>query len=274
MANRWGNSGNSGWLYFWGLQNHCRWWLQPWNEKMLAPGRKVMTNLDSILKSRDITSSTKVHLVKANGFSSGHVWMWELDHKKGWVLKNWCFWAVVLEKPLDSPLDSKEIKPVNPKGNQSGIFVGRTNAEGEAPKLWPLDMKSTLVGKELTHWKRLWCWERLKAGGEAGDRGWDGWMASLTRWTWVWANSGRGWRTVEPGCCGSWGCKDSDTTEWLDNNNGVSLDHRAWNASGRAEREWDLLDGQGCHWAHSWPTQKRPTDRLNYISAVKSGPIM
>ena len=104
------------------------------------------------------------------GFSSSHVQMWVLDHKEGGVLENWCFWTVVLEKTLDSPVGSKETKPVNPKGNQSWIFVRRTNAEGEAPKLWPLDVKSTVVGKELTHWKRLWCWERLKAGGQGGDR--------------------------------------------------------------------------------------------------------
>ena len=82
------------------------------------------------------------------GFSSSHVWMWELDHKEGWAPKNWCFWTVVLEKRLESPLDCKEIKPVHPKGNQSWIFTERTDAEAEAPILWPPDAKNWLIGKD------------------------------------------------------------------------------------------------------------------------------
>ena len=116
--------------------------------------------------------------------------MWELDHKEGWEPKNWCFWTMVLqtvEKTLESPLDSKEIKPVHPKGNKFWIFVGRTDAE--AP----------IQCEELTHWKRPWCWESLKAGGEGDDRGWDGWMASLTWWTWVWVDSRHWWWTGRPG---------------------------------------------------------------------------
>ena len=116
---------------------------------LLRPGRKVMTNLDSILKSRDITLSTKIHLVKAiYGFSSSHVWMWELDYKESWALKNWCFWTMVLEKTLESPLDSKEIQPVHPKGNQSWIFIGRNDAEAETPILWPPDAKGWLILKD------------------------------------------------------------------------------------------------------------------------------
>ena len=148
-------------------------------------GKNIMINLDSILKSRDITLPTKVCLVKATGFPSSHVWMWELDYKESWTLKNWCFWTVVWEKTLDSPLDCKEIQPVHPNGIQSWIFIGRTDAEAKTP--------NTLATgyEELTHLKRPWCWERLKAGGEGKNRGWDGWMASLTRWTWVGVNSGR-----------------------------------------------------------------------------------
>ena len=101
-----------------------------------------------------------------------------------------CFWTVVLEKTLEGPLDSKEIKPVNPKGNQSWIFIGRTDTEAEAPILWPPDAKSWLIGKDS-------CWETLKAK-EWGDRRWDGWMASLTQWIWVWASSRRWWRTGKP----------------------------------------------------------------------------
>ena len=112
---------------------------------------------------------------------SSHVWMWQLDHKEGWALKNWCFQTVVLEKTLESSLDSKEIKPLNPKGNQPWIFIGRVGVE------IPITLATWC--EELTHWKRPWCWERLKAGREGDDRGWDGWMASLTQRTWVWANS-------------------------------------------------------------------------------------
>ena len=107
----------------------------------LLLGRKVMTNLDSILKSRDIILPAKVHVVK-DGFSSTHVWSWELDYKESWVLKNWCFWTVELKKTLESPLDSKEIQPVHPKGNQPWIFIGRIDAETEAPVIWPPDVKS------------------------------------------------------------------------------------------------------------------------------------
>ena len=100
-------------------------------------------------------------------FSSGHVWMWELEHKEGWVLKNWCFWTVVLEKTLESPFDSKEIHPVHPKGNQSWIFIGRTDAEAEVPILWPPDVARC--------WERPWCWEGFKERGKGDNRRWDGW---------------------------------------------------------------------------------------------------
>ena len=129
-------------------------------------------------------------------FPSSHVWMRELDYKEIWAPNNWCFWTVVLDKTLESPLDNKEIRPVNPKGNQPWIFIRRTDAETEAPILWPLDEK------EMTHWKRPSCWG---AGGEGGNRGWGGWMASLTRWTWIWANSRRQWRTGKPGVLQSMG---------------------------------------------------------------------
>ena len=110
--------------------------------------RKDMTNLDSILKSRDITLPTKVHLVQGYGFSSSHVWMWELDYKESWAPKNWCFWTVVLEKTLQSPLDCKEIQPVHPKGDQSWVFTGRTDVEAETLILWPPDAKSWLIWKD------------------------------------------------------------------------------------------------------------------------------
>ena len=115
-------------------------------KRRLLLGRKVMTNLDSILKSRDINLPTKSS--QGYGFSCGHVWVWELDYKESWAPKNQCFWTVVLEKTLESLLDSKEIQLVHPKGNQSWIFTGRTNAEAEAPILWPPDVKNWLIWKD------------------------------------------------------------------------------------------------------------------------------
>ena len=119
--------------------------------------------------------------------------MWELDCEEGWAPKNWCFWTVVLEKTLKSPLDCKEIQPVHSEGDQPWDFFGR-NA------VWSWNSSTLATScEELTHWKRLWCWEGLGAGGEGEDRGWDGWMASLTLWTWVWVNSRSWWWTGRPG---------------------------------------------------------------------------
>ena len=120
-------------------------------------------------------------------FSSGHVWMWELDYKGSWAQKNWCFWTVVLEKTLESPLDCKEIQPVHPEGNQSWIFIGRTDTVAETPILWLPDAKSWLIGKDPDAGKD---WGQEEKGM---DRGWDGWMASPTQWTWVWVDSRSWW---------------------------------------------------------------------------------
>ena len=119
--------------------------------------------------------------------------MWELDYKESWIPKNWCFWTVVLEKTLESPLDCEEIQPVHPKRGQSWVFIGRTDVEAETPILWPPDVKSWLI------WKDPDTGERLKVGEKGDDRGWDGWMASPTQWTWVWVNSGSWWWTGRPG---------------------------------------------------------------------------
>ena len=123
--------------------------------------------------------------------------MWELDHKESWAPKNWWFWPVVLEKTLESLLDCKEIKPLNPKGDQSWVFIGRTDAEAEAPILWPPDVKNRLTGKHQDAGKD-WRWE------EKGMTEWDGWMASPTQWTWVWGSSGSWWQG-SLACCNSWG---------------------------------------------------------------------
>ena len=124
-------------------------------------GRKVMTNLDSLLKSRDITLPTNVCLVKALVFPV--VMYGEVDHKESWAPKNWCFWTVVLEKTLESPLDCKEIQPVHPKGDQSWVFTGRTDAETETPILWPPDAKNWLIWKDPDAGKgRRRGWQRMR----------------------------------------------------------------------------------------------------------------
>ena len=125
------------------------------------------------------------------GFSGSRVWAWELDYKEGWVLKNRCFWIVILEKTLESPLDCKEIKPVDSKGNLNIHWK-------DWCWIWNSNTLATSC-EELAHLQRPWCWEGLWAGGEGDDRGWDGWMASLTPWTWVWVNSGRWSWTGRPG---------------------------------------------------------------------------
>ena len=148
-------------------------------KRRLLLGRRAMTNLDSILKSRCINHFADKGLSnRSYGFLNSHVWMWELDHKESWALKNWCFWTVVLEKTLESPLDCKEIQPVNPKGNQSWIFIGSTDAEAEA--LWPPNWKAFDAGKD---------WRQEEMGTTEDE------MASPTLWTWVSASSGSWWWT-------------------------------------------------------------------------------
>ena len=150
-------------------------------KRCLLLGRKIMTNLDSILKSclfnfARHNFANKSPSSQSYGFPSSHVWMWELDSKESWVLKNWYLWTVVLEKTLESPLDCKEM-------NQS---ILKEISPEYSLEDWCCSWNSNSLvtwGKDLTHWKRPQCWARLKAGGEGDDRGWDGWMASLTQWT-------------------------------------------------------------------------------------------
>ena len=148
MANGWGNSGNSVRLHVLGLQNHCRWWLQPWNLKTLAPWQESYDQVRQHIKKQRHYFVNKGSSGQGYGFSSSHVWLWELDCKESWVLKNRCFWTVVLEKTLESPLDYKVIQPVHPKGDQFWIFIGWTDAEAETPILWPPDVKNWLIGKD------------------------------------------------------------------------------------------------------------------------------
>ena len=173
-----------------------------------------MANLDSILKSRDINLPTKVCNSQSYGFFSSHLWMWELNYKESRALKNWYFWTMVLDKTLESPLDCKEIKPNNPKGNQS--WIRRADAEAE------ITILLATWCEELTHRKRPWCWERLKAGGEGDRRRWNGWMASPTRWTWVWASFGSCWWTGKPGILQAMG---SQSRTWLSDWNELILIH-------------------------------------------------
>ena len=178
-----------------------------WNHEIkrcLLLGRKAMTNLDSILKRRGITLPTKVHIVKAMVFSSSHVWMWELDYKEGWVLNNWGFWTAVLEKTLESPLDSKEIKPVNLKGNQPWIFVGRIDAE--APRLWSPDAKNWLIRKDPDVEED---WSQEEKGVTEDEM--VGWHHRLKGHKFEQTpGDSEGQRSLA--CCSPWGNKELDTT--------------------------------------------------------------
>ena len=162
----------------------------------LLLGRKAMTNLDSTIKSGDITLLTKVRQV-SYGFSSSHIWMWELDSKESWAPKNWCFWTVVVEKTLESPLDCK-IKLVNPKGNRSLIFIGRIDAEAETPILWPPDAKSWLVWKDPNAGKD---WGQEEKGTTENKMvGWHHWLNGHGFGGTLGVDDGQGGLA----CCGSW----------------------------------------------------------------------
>ena len=153
---------------------------------MLTPCKKSYDQPRQHIKKQRHYLVNKGPSSQGCGFSSSHVWMWELDCEESWALKNWCFWTVVLEKTLESPLFCKQINPVNPKGNQSWILIGRTDAEAETSVLWPPDAKNWLIWKDPDAGKD-WGQE------DKGVTGWDGWMASPTQWTWVWVNSRNWW---------------------------------------------------------------------------------
>ena len=177
-------------------------------KRHLVLGRKVMTNLDSIFKGRDYFAN-KGPSSQGYGFSSGHVWMWELDCEESWVPKNWCFWTVVLEKTVESPLNCKEIQPVRSKGNQSWMFIGRTDAEAETAVLWPPHAKSWLIGKDSDAVRD---WGQEEKGTTEDEM--VGWHHRLNGLEFEWTpgvGDGQGGLV----CCNSWGRKESDTTEWL-----------------------------------------------------------
>ena len=178
------------------------------NKRHLLLGRKAMTNLDSILKSRDITLVTKVCLVKAMVFPVVVYVCENQTIKKSWVPKNWCFWTVVLEKTLESSLDCKEIQPVHPKGGQSWLFIGRTDAEAETPILGQLMQRTDSFEKTLMLGKV----EGGRRRGQQGMRWLDG---SPTGWTWVWISSGSWWWTEKPGVLQPLVVSELDTTDQL-----------------------------------------------------------
>ena len=151
---------------------------------MLTPWKKNYDQSRQHIKKQRHYFANKDPSSQSYGFSSSHVWMWELDYKESWAPRNWCFWTVVLEKTLESPLGCKEIQPLHPKGNQSWIVSGRTDAEAETPILWPPDAKNWLIWKDSDAGKdRIW--------EEKGRT--EGWIASPTQWTWVRVHS-RSWR--------------------------------------------------------------------------------
>ena len=197
MANRWGNNGNSDRLYFLVLQNHCDGDCSHEIKRRLLLGRKAMTNLDSMLKSKDFTLLTKVLLVKVMVFPVA-MYGCELVYKESWALKNWCFWTVVLEKTLESPFDCKEIKPVILKGNQSWIFIGMTGAKAETPLLWPPDAKNQLTGEDHDAGKE---WRQEKQTTEDEMFGWHHWDDGHE----FESTLGAGDRQGSLVCCSPWG---------------------------------------------------------------------
>ena len=212
MANRWGNNGNSDRLFTWAPKSLWMVTAARKLKELLAPWKKSNDKPRQHIKKQRHFFAYKAPQSQSYGFSSSHVWIWELDNKKGWVPKNWCLQTVVLEKTLESPLDSK-IKPVNPKGNQSWIFIGRTDAEAEAPilwPLWPLYAKSWLTEKYPDARKD---WRQEEKGTPEDEMvGWHHWIMDMSlsklremvmdREAWHASRSPRG-------------CKESDTTEWL-----------------------------------------------------------
>ena len=213
MAHRRGKGGSCEKFPLLGLQNHCKWWLNPWNQKMIASWQESDDKSRQCVEKLRHDSADKGLYRQGYGLPSGHILLWELDHKQSGMPKNWCLWTVVLEKTLESPLDSKEIQLINLKGDQPRIFTWRTDAKAEAPVFWSSDANRQIIrivpdaGKdqgqkekrvsqdEMARWHH-WCNEyELKQ--TLGDSVGQGGLANYS----------------------PWGCKESETTEWLSNSN-------------------------------------------------------
>ena len=205
MANRWGNMEIVSDFILWDTKitadGDCSLTLTPWKKNYDQP-RQHFEKQRHYFANEGLSSQTY-------GFSSSHVWMWELDYKESWVLKNWCFWTVVLKKTLDSRLDCKEIQPVHSKGDQSWVFIGRTDAKAETPILWPPHAKSWLIGKDSDAGRD---WGQEKKGTTEDEM--TGWHHQLDGHEFGWT-PGVGDGQGGMACCDSWGRKESDTTEQL-----------------------------------------------------------
>ena len=192
---------------------------------MPTPWKKSYDQPRQLIKKQRHYFANKHPSSQSYGFSSSHVWMWELDYKEGWVLKNWCFWTVVLEKTLESPLDCKEIQPVNPKGNQSWIFIERTDVEAETPILLPPDVKNWLIWKDPDAGKN---WRQEEKGMTEDEMvGWHHWLnghefAQAPR-------VGDGLRNLV--WCSLWRCKESDMTIYWTELNWTELTLLCWKRS-------------------------------------------
>ena len=178
--------------------------LTPWKESYDQPRQNIKKQRHYFI-NKGLSS-------QGYGYSSGHVWMWELDYKESWAQKNWCFWTVVLEKTLESPLDCKEIKPVRPKGDQSWLFIGRTDVEVETLILGLPDAKSWLTGKDHDAGKDRGQEEKGTTEDEMV-----GWHHQLTEHGFGWT-SGVGYGQGGLACCGSWGCKEMRLSDWTELN--------------------------------------------------------
>ena len=228
--------------------------------KTLAPWKKGFDQTRQHIKKQRHYFADKGPSCQSYGFSSSHVWMWESDCKESWALKNLCFWTILLKKTLESPLDFKEIKPVNPKGNQSWIFIGRTGTEAEAPMLWPPDEKYRLLGKD-PHAGKGW---RQEEKGMTDDE-MLGWHHRLDGHGFQQAPGvGVGQGSLE--CCTPWGCKESDTTVQLNWTELISSTHRCPLFSFKFSEEFGELiwmfyiSFKNC--AANWP------DHFNFLKKI------
>ena len=207
---------------------------------MLAPWNKSYNQPRQPVKKQKHYFADKGPSCQSCGFSSSHIWMWELDHKESWAPKNWCLWTVVLEKTLESPLDCKKIKPVNPIGNQSWIFIGRTDTEAETPILWPPDLKNWLIGKDPDAGKD---WRQEEKGMAEDEM--VGWHHRLDGHEFEQASG------VDDGqgslaCCSPWGRRQSDTTELLNWTELLALRVPRWGPQKFPGYHMEKQEPQGC----------------------------